>query len=387
MSLIENFVSRVREVVGDSPAGLHEPVLNGNEASYLTQCIESGYVSSVGSFVNAFEGSLEKFTGAKHAIAVVNGTAGLQLALRVVGVLPGDEVIVPALSFVATANAVSHAGAEPHFVDVDPDTWGLDPAALRSHLHSIGVRSKNRIENKMTGRRIAAIVVMHTLGHPADIEGIAQVAKDFGLILIEDSAESLGSFVGNRHTGLFGSIGVFSFNGNKTITTGGGGALTTDDEELAARIRHVSTTARIAHPWEFEHDEVGFNFRMPNINAALGVAQVEQLPNLVGRQRELFLRYRAAFDGFEIGEIKSERPGTTSNYWLQSFLLFPDQQHSRDGILSACIAKGIGARPLWKPLNSLAPYAHAFSAKTPVTLDLYKRVVCIPSSASLVSAK
>lgn len=383
MKLSHDFVKRVEKVVGSSPTGLHEPVFSGNEIRYLTECVESGYVSSVGSFVNRFESSLEDFVGARRAVAVVNGTAGLQLALIASGVEPGDEVIVPALSFVATANAVCHAGATPHFVDVDEMTWGIGPAALREHLRSIAIPGENGLVNRSTGRRISAIVVMHTLGHPADIRGIVEVARDFGLVVIEDAAESLGSSVGDRHTGLFGAVGVFSFNGNKTITTGGGGALVTDDAEFADRARHLSTTARVPHLWDFDHDDVGYNFRMPNINAALGVAQMEQLPELIRRQRELYSGYEKAFNDVDYGHMRRENEGTTSNYWLQSFVLSNDTAASRDEIISSCVSAGLGARPLWRPLNSLRPFSQAFSTQTPVTENLYQRVICIPSSASI----
>lgn len=385
MNIPQSFLHKLQNALGKSEAGLHEPVFGGNEIRYLTECIESGYVSSVGFFVNDFENSLEQYTGAKKAIAVVNGTAGLQLALVAAGVQPGDEVICPALSFVATANAIMHAGARPHFVDIDPDSWGMDCEKLSEHLVYVGEHSNDGFLNKFTGNRISAILPMHTLGHPVDIKDIVLVAERFGLTVIEDAAESLGSFVGGRHTGLFGSIGVFSFNGNKTITTGGGGALVTDDDHLAVRIRHLSTTARVPHPWEFEHDEVGYNFRMPNINAAVGLAQLEQLPGLVRRQRELFFKYQSAFDDVSFGRIKAERPGTVSNYWLQAFLLDPGHEPYRDGIISLCISEGLGVRPLWKPLNSLQTFSKAFSAKTPVSTSLYERVICIPSSASLVS--
>lgn len=377
------FVKSLLKVVGDSVSGLHEPVFLGNEKRYLDECIESGYVSSVGSFVGRFEKDLMSYVGASHAVAVVNGTAGLHLALVASGVLPGDEVIVPALSFVATANAVSQAGAVPHFVDVNDETWGLDPHALRAHLGKVGKKSGRRLLNRASGRPIVAIIAMHTLGHPADVLGIARVAEDFGLSFIEDAAESIGSFAGGQHTGLFGSVGVFSFNGNKTITTGGGGALVTDNEELAHRLRHLSTTARKPHKWEFDHDEVGYNYRMPNINAALGVAQLERLPELVMGQRKLFTRYQIELEGYSFGVLRSERPGTTSNYWLQAFCLGSEFKGARNDFISSCLAAGLGVRPMWKPLNSLKPYENAPSSITPVTDDLYGRTICLPSSAAL----
>ena len=384
-SAAEVLISRLLARVGSPGGGLHEPLFAGNEREYVIECIETGYVSSVGSFVTRFEKELALYVGAQHAVAVVNGTSALHLALVAVGVKPGDEVIVPALSFVATASAVALAGATPHFVDVSSETWGIDSTELRAYLSSSLRRDGKHLINKESGRPVTAIVPMHTLGHPCDGEGIKAVAEEFGLAFVEDAAESLGSFAGERHTGLAGNAGVFSFNGNKTITTGGGGAIVTDDAELAARLRHLSTTAKIPHRFEFDHDEVGYNYRMPNINAALGVAQLEQLPDLVERQRSLHRKYEEALGDLTLGGLRSESPGTTSNYWLQAFLLESELAPQRDDILNACLDAGIPVRPLWKPLNTLTPYRQSPSAPTPVVADLYSRVICLPSSASLVS--
>jgi aminotransferase in exopolysaccharide biosynthesis len=370
-------------LIGNSGGGLHEPVFAGNEREYVIDCIETGYVSSVGTFVTRFEEELAYYVGASHAVAVVNGTSALHLALVAVGVKPGDEVIVPALSFVATASAVALAGAIPHFVDVSYETWGIDSVELREYLSSLLRRDGKRFINRENGRPVTAIVPMHTLGHPCDGEGIKALAEEFGLAFVEDAAESLGSFSGGRHTGLAGIAGVFSFNGNKTITTGGGGAIVTNDSEIAARLKHLSTTAKIPHRFEFDHDAVGYNYRMPNINAALGVAQLEQLPGLVERQRSLHRKYKEALGDLTIGRLRSETPGTTSNYWLQAFLLKSELASQRDHILGSCLDAGIPVRPLWKPLNTLTPYRDSPSAQTPVVAELYSRVVCLPSSASL----
>ena len=384
-SAAEVLISRLLARVGSPGGGLHEPLFAGNEREYVIECIETGYVSSVGSFVTRFEKELARYVGAQHAVAIVNGTSALHLALVAVGVKPGDEVIVPALSFVATASAVALAGATPHFVDVSSETWGIDSTELRAYLSSSLRRDGKHLINKESGRPVTAIVPMHTLGHPCDGEGVKVVAEEFGLTFVEDAAESLGSFAGGRHTGLAGNAGVFSFNGNKTITTGGGGAIVTDDAELAARLRHLSTTAKIPHRFEFDHDEVGYNYRMPNINAALGVAQLEQLPDLVERQRSLHRKYEDALGDLTLGSLRSESPGTTSNYWLQAFLLASVLAPQRDGILKSCLDAGIPVRPLWRPLNTLTPYLQSPSAPTPVVTDLYSRVICLPSSASLVS--
>jgi perosamine synthetase len=384
---LDDFIGRIRQVTGPETGGLHEPVFAGNEKKYLAECIDSGFVSSVGPFVAAFEESVREFVGAKHVVAVVNGTAALHLALLAVGMRPGDEVIVPAMSFVATANAVSHAGAIAHFVDVDEATWGIDPVALRSHLADVGQMKDGRLHNKETGRPITAVVPMHALGHPVAIAPLLEVAEEFGLVVVEDAAESLGSFVGDRHTGLFGRLGVFSFNGNKTITTGGGGVIVTDDEALARRLKHLSTTARVPHPYEFDHDAVGYNYRMPNINAALGLAQMEQLPGLIAGQRSLLELYSRAFAGSPFGEVRQEVAGTTSNYWLQAISLPEGMKDAKDELIRGCVDAGVSVRPMWKPLNRLAPYASHPSAATPVSADLYERVICLPSSAFLTKVE
>jgi len=383
LSETQDFLARVHKVSGTRTSGLHEPVFHGNEKRYLAECIDSGYVSSVGAFVGAFENSLQDYVGTEHVVAVVNGTAGLHLALLAVGVRPGDEVVVPAISFVATANAVSHAGAIAHFVDVDPVTWGMDPVALRKRLSDIGRVTNGQLHNKETDRPIRAVVPMHALGHPVAIHGLMEVAQEFGLVVVEDAAESLGSFVGDQHTGSFGTVGMLSFNGNKTITTGGGGALVTDDAELAWRLRHLSTTARIPGHYEFDHDQVGYNYRMPNINAALGLAQMEQLPGFVSDQRSLLSRYHDAFADGVFGEVHTEPEGCRSNYWLHAITLPSTQANEKDKLIAACIDAGLGVRPLWKPLNTLSPYVSHPSAVTPLANDLYERVVCLPSSASL----
>jgi perosamine synthetase len=382
---LDDFIGRIRQVTGPETGGLHEPVFEGNEKKYLAECIDSGFVSSVGPFVTAFEESVRDFVGAQHAVAVVNGTAALHLALLAVGVRPGDEVLVPAMSFVATANAVSHAGAIAHFVDVDEATWGIDPVALRAHLADVGQMKDGLLHNKETGRAITAVVPMHALGHPVAIEQLVAIAEEFGLVVVEDAAESLGSFVGDRHTGLFGRLGVFSFNGNKTITTGGGGVIVTEDEAAAKKLKHLSTTARVPHAYEFDHDAVGYNHRMPNINAALGLAQMEQLPGLIAAQRSLFGLYAEAFAGSPFGEVRQEAAGTTGNYWLQAISLPEGMKDSKDELIRGCVDAGVSVRPLWKPLNRLTPYASHPSAATPVTEDLYNRVICLPSSAFLVN--
>lgn len=378
------FVEAIKAVVGGSRLSLHEPLFGGNEKRYLEECIDSGYVSSVGSFVSRFENELAHFVGAPHAVAVVNGTSALHLALVGVGVKPGDEVLVPALSFVASASAVVLAGAVPHFVDVSEETWGISPHSIRDYMTRFLDFRNNVLTNPLTGRPVTALLPMNTLGFPVDGSGLAEIALEFGLAYVEDAAESLGSFVGGVHAGLAGNAGVFSFNGNKTITSGGGGAIVTRDPVLAQRLKHLSTTAKVPHKYEFEHDEIGYNYRMPNLNAALGLAQLEQLPQILERQRRLHTIYLQAFDGREIGVIASERPGTTSNYWLQAFVLDRTLREKRSAVIEACLSQDIAVRPFWKPLNRLSPYRFAPSSPTPIADDLYERVVCLPSSPVLM---
>lgn len=380
----ERFVSALCAVTGGPVAGLHEPVFAGNEKTYLADCIDTGFVSSVGEYVTRFEQELAGFTGARHAVAVTNGTTALHLALIAVGVKPDHEVLVPAMSFIATANAVAHAGAVPHFVDVSEETWGLDPQELATYLRTVAVTRDGSLVNRETGRTISAVVPMHTLGHPVDMQGIIAVAEEFGLVVLEDAAESLGSRIGDVHTGLMGNLGVFSFNGNKTITTGGGGAIVTDNEELAHHIKHLSTTARVPHRFEFDHDEIGYNYRMPNINAALGVAQMEQLPAILANQRGLYERYEREFGDDNLFSIKGERAGTTSNFWLQALLLNSKSGLDRNHLIEAALDAHLAVRPLWKPLNMVAAHSSSPSAPTPVAHELYDRVVCLPSSSSLV---
>jgi perosamine synthetase len=382
-ALAGEIVAAVREVVGSRPAALHEPRFAGNEWAYLKECLDSTYVSSVGKFVDRFEAQLVELTGARFAVAVVNGTAALQVALQLMGVGREDEVLVPALTFVATAAAVVHCAAVPHFVDSGERDLGLDPLALREYLRDIAEIRADQCINRRTGRVIRAIVPMHAFGHPLDIEGVLAVARDFHLGVLEDAAESIGSTVHGRHTGTFGLMGTFSFNGNKTVTTGGGGAIVTNDAKLARRAKHITTTAKLAHRWEFRHDEVGYNFRMPNLNAALGCAQLEQLPVFIKEKRRLFERYRAAFAEVRGVRLVGEPPGCRSNYWLQTLLLDQSLSEQRDVILEATNDAGFSTRPVWTLMHRLAPYEHYPRMPLPVAESLAARAINLPSSACL----
>lgn len=290
--LSDRIVNAIRDVVGSSPVFLHEPIFSGNEWQYVKECIDTSFVSSVGKFVDRFEVELARYTEAKHAIAVVNGTAALHVALKLAGVGQNDEVLIPSLTFVATANGVSYCGAIPHFVDSEESTLGIDPKSLRDYLASITEIRNQQCVNILTGRMIRAIVPMHTFGHPADMEGILSIGKDFHINIVEDATESLGSYYQGRHTGTLGLLGTLSFNGNKTITTGGGGAILTNDPEIAKKAKHITTTAKLPHRWEYVHDEIGYNYRMPNINAALGCAQLEQMPKFLKKNGSFFKSIR-----------------------------------------------------------------------------------------------
>ena len=381
--LPQDIVSAIRSVVGEGPLTLHEPRFKGNEWIYLKECLDSTFVSSVGKFVDRFEDDLATFTGAKRAVAVVNGTAALHVALRLAGVEAGDEVLLPALTFIATANAVAYCQATPHFVDSEERSLGMDAVALREYLSTIAELSNGQCVNRSTGRVIRAMVPMHTFGHPVDIEALLAIAHDFHLQLIEDAAESLGSTVGGQHTGTFGLMGTLSFNGNKTITTGGGGAILTNDVELGKRAKHITTTAKLPHRWNFVHDEVGFNYRLPNINAALGCAQLEQLPGFLRDKRHLFEQYHAAFARVHGVRLAAEPAGCSSNYWLQTLLLDATHADQRDAVLAATNDAGLMTRPIWALMNRLPMYANAPRAPLPVAESLEQRVINIPSSSGL----
>ena len=380
----QQVLEAVRSVVGPTGAPLHEPSFSGDEVRYLEECIDSTFVSSVGPFVDRFESELRDVTGADHVVATTSGTAALQVALRSAGVGPGDEVLVPALTFVATANAVSYLGAVPHFVDCEERTLGLDSVALREHLETAVEIRDGRCVNRENGRVIRAMIPVHTFGHPAAIDDLLEVAVDFPMDIVEDATESLGSTRRGRHTGTIGRAGTLSFNGNKIITTGGGGAILTDDPELASKARHLTTTAKVAHSWEYLHDEIGYNYRLPNINAALGCAQLEDLPDLIERKRRLFKSYTRAFAEIAGVEVVEEPDECSSNYWLQTIRLGDSFKVYKDSILGCCHAAGYGLRPAWTPLHWLQPYRNCPRADLPVAENLYGTLINLPSSAHLV---
>ena len=346
-SVVDATLGAVREVLGhpSQPLALHEPEFAGHEWDYVKECLDTGWVSSVGSFVDRFERDLSSCTGAAHAVATTNGTAALHICLLLAGVKPGDEVIMPTLTFIATANAASYAGAVPHFVDCEPAALGVDADKLDAHLRDTAGVVDGVCVNRHTGAAIRALVVMHVFGHPADLDALAEVARRWHLVLVEDAAESLGSCYRGRHTGNVGLVSALSFNGNKVVTTGGGGAVLTNDAALARRAKHLTTTARVPHRWNFLHDEVGYNYRLPNLNAALGCAQLERLPSMIERKRRLAARYDAAFAAVEGIDFLREPAGTSSNYWLNSIVLDARHADCRDDVLTALNGAGLHVAP------------------------------------------
>ncbi|HRO42943.1 MAG TPA: LegC family aminotransferase [Flavipsychrobacter sp.] len=364
-----------REPEGFIP--LHAPHFGGNEKKYLADTIDSTFVSSVGAYVNKFEEMMAEITGAKYAIATTNGTTALHLALVAAGVGYGDDVITQPLTFVATANAIAHSGASPLFLDVDKDTMGLSPVALKGFLQANTVLKDGKCINKGNGKRIAVCIPMHTFGFPCRIDEIAAICEQYNIILIEDSAESLGSYYKEKHTGNFGLMGTFSFNGNKTVTCGGGGAIITNDATLAERLKHLSTTAKVPHAWEFSHDEVGYNYRMPNLNAALACAQLEQLDDILANKKELAAIYASYFANSEINLVQPIQNAIANN-WLHTIIL--PTPEARDQFLKLSNTNKVMTRPAWTLMNKLPMYSHCQHANLSNAKWLEERLVNIPSS-------
>lgn len=359
---------------------LHEPRFIGNEKAYLNECIDSTFVSSVGKFVDRFEAEFARTVGAKYAIATVNGTAALHISLILAGVQCDDEVITQPLTFIATTNAISYIGASPIFVDVDLDTMGLSPQSLKELLKSNCEVRDSKCINKTTGKTIKACVPMHTFGHPCRIDEIKSICDEWHIALVEDAAESLGSYYKEKHTGTFGCVGAFSFNGNKIITSGGGGVIVTDDENLAKRAKHITTTAKIPHKWEYVHDEIAYNYRLPNLNAALLCAQLENLENFLINKQELASIYERFFSDTTIAFIK-EPQNAHSNYWLQSILL--ENKVQRDEFLTCTNENGVMTRPIWTLMTKLDMFKQCQHADLSNALFLEDRIVNIPSSVRL----
>ena len=359
---------------------LHEPRFTGNEKKYLEECIDTTFVSSVGKFVDRFEEVVAAYTGAVNAVVCVNGTNALHLALQLVGVEREDEVITQSLTFIATANAISYSGAHPIFLDVDRETMGLSPSAVEEWLVKNAEMRGDRCYNKQTGRRIKACVPVHTFGHPVKLVELVAVCHRYHIELVEDAAESLGSFYKGKHTSTFGKIGVLSFNGNKIITTGGGGMLLFNDLELAKHAKHLTTQAKLPHAWEFTHDYIGYNYRMPNLNAALGCAQMEKLEEIIDNKRELAYLYAKFFRQIGV-QFFTEPPDCHSNYWLNALVL--KDKAERDEFLIYTNDEGVMTRPVWCPMHKLPMFATCQTDCLANTQWLKDRVVNIPSSVRL----
>ncbi len=379
MDKLVNFIQGIYNTTEFLP--LHEPRFVGNEKKYLNECIDSTFVSSVGKFVDQFEVEFAKKVGSKYAIATVNGTAALHVSLILAGVEKENEVITQPLTFIATCNAISYIGAKPVFVDVDLDTMGLSPSSLLGFLEENCEVVNKQCLNKTTNKIIKACVPMHTFGHPCRIDEIKTICDTWHITLVEDAAESLGSYYKDKHTGTFGKLGAFSFNGNKIITSGGGGVIVTDDEALAKKAKHLTTTAKIPHPYEYRHDMIGYNYRMPNLNAALLVAQMEQLDTFIKSKRDLASKYEEFFKNNKNINFIKEPKDSKSNYWLQAIIL--KDVAKRDEFLDYTNKNGIMTRPIWKLMNELKMFKDAQSTDLTNSKYLEERVVNISSSVVL----
>lgn len=384
---IRSIVDAVRAVVGvsDRNVSLHEPEFRGNEWVYVKECLDTGWVSTIGRYVDRFEGMLQEFTGVAHAVATVNGTAALHVCLQLLGVERGDEVLIPCLTFIATANAVTYAGATPHFVDSEERTLGVDAIKLDAYLREIAEIRDHCCVNRYTGAIVRALMPMHTFGHPVDLDSIQEVCSRWRIALVEDAAESLGSWYHGKHTGNFGRVAGLSFNGNKVVTTGGGGAILTHDPHLGELAKHLTTTARVPHRWSFIHDKIGYNYRLPNLNAALGCAQIEQLPDFLARKRRLAERYVEAFRDVGGVTVQREPDNCRSNYWLNALLLNQADQTALDGVLTALNDVGLMARPVWRLMHRLPMYLSCPRMDLSCAEALEQRIVNLPSSPVLAN--
>lgn len=378
--MYNDFVHFVRELYQTNDfIPLHAPQFRGNEKQYLLHTIDSTFVSSVGAYVDQFEERVTEYTGAKYAIATVNGTSALHIALKLAGVEPETEVITQSLTFVATCNAIRYCQADPVFVDVDLETMGLSPDSLVAFLDEHAeLRDDGYCWNKISNKKITACLPMHTFGFPVRLDEIAKICQQYRIALVEDAAESLGSYYKGKHTGILGKTAAISFNGNKIITTGGGGMVLTNDTEIAKRTKHVTTTAKVPHKWAFEHDEVGYNYRLPNLNAALGVAQMESLPDFLSEKRTIAMAYQQW--GSENGvQFVQEPINTQSNYWLNT--LITEDKCKRDEWLQQTNDLGVMTRPAWRPMHQLGMNKDALCTDLINTNHLYERLINVPSSA------
>tara|TARA_B110000305_G_C19434491_1_gene638107 strand:- start:494 stop:1660 length:1167 start_codon:yes stop_codon:yes gene_type:complete len=384
ISRSKKIVNLIQKIIGKGTHRLHEPLFVGNEIKYLKETIKKNFVSTSGKNVKKFEQKIKNYTKTKHAIAVINGTQSIYIALKALGIKNTEEVLVPALTFVGTVNAISYLGAEPHFVDSNIKDFGIDSKKLEKYLKKIIKFKNNKSFNKLTGKVISAIIPVHIFGHPCDIEKLVNIAKKFRLKIVEDAAEALGSFYKKKHLGSFGDAGCISFNGNKIITTGGGGAVITNNKKLAKKIEHLISTAKIKHKWDFIHDEIGFNFRMPSLNASLGLAQLEKINFFLKAKRSLFQKYSNIFKLTKEINIFKENTHSKSNYWLQTLILKNKNKNLKNKILKECYKKNIYARPVWKLISDLKPYKNKQKMNLTGAREIYDRVINLPSSQGII---
>jgi perosamine synthetase len=386
MTKVNDIVALFQQILSchDKTIALHEPSFTGNEWKYVKECLDTGWVSSVGKYVDRFEQDLATFTGAKHAVATVNGTAALHASYLLAGVTRNDEVLVPSLTFVATVNAIAYCGAIPHFIDSEAQHLGIDAQMLADYLRGVTSKIGSTTINRFTGRPIRALCVMHTLGHPVDLDALVEITQQYNIALIEDAAEALGSYYKGVHVGHRGLLGTLSFNGNKIITTGGGGAILTNDSELAKKAKHLTTTAKLPHAWEFKHDQIGYNYRLPNLNAAVGCAQLETIANNLRDKRILMQKYQKAFAQVPGVTLITEPDYAQSNYWLNALLLHDADLMMRNDLLAALNQNGIMTRPLWNLQHTLPMFRDCPRMPLPVAENLIKQLVQIPSSPQLV---
>ncbi len=381
--IINNIIETVHQTIGDGEFTLHEPHFIGNEKKYLNECIDTNFVSSVGNFVNLFEKKLSEYLNVKHVILTNSGTSALHSALVVAGIKENDEVLLPSLTFVATANAVLYCNAIPHFVDSETLSLGVDTDLLEHYFKLETTFQNNILINKKSGNHIKAILPVHTFGHACKIDEILEIAKKYNLIVIEDAAEAIGSTYKNKSLGTFGDLGTLSFNGNKTITTGAGGAILTNNSIYAEELKHITTTAKVRHQWKFLHDKLGYNFRMPNVCAALGLAQLENIDKLVSNKRILHQRYRENFINNKYAEIFCERKDSLSNYWFNSLVLKDDFTDYRDDILIALNDNKVGSRPCWELMHNLPHLTNFPKTSMLGSEEIYRKLINLPSSASI----
>ena len=382
---ISSIIRSIKNLLGEGPHFLHEPSMGKKETKYVSETIKNNFVSTKGIYVQKFEKKIKNYTKANHVTSTINGTQAIFIALKALGIKHNEEVLVPALTFVGTVNAISYLGAEPHFIDSNIKDFGIDCRKLENYLKKKVIFKKNKSINKKTGRAIRAIIPVHVFGHPCDIEYILRLAKKYKLKIVEDAAECLGSFYKNKHLGTFGDAGCLSFNGNKIITTGGGGAVLSKNKNLNEKIRHLISTAKVQHKWEYIHNEVGYNLRLPSLNAALGLAQISKINFFLKQKRKLFFKYNNIFD--KIGGVKlfKENKFSKSNYWLQTLILDYKNIHLKNKLLKSGYSRKIFMRPAWKLISELSPYKNKQRMNLNGAKDIYKRVINLPSSQKLMN--